>query len=123
MANYKIEDFTDAALLYENPLSCNEDVKDFVLEGKANITFPEGRMRIENAVSDKEGQKANYVFWCPEEFPSDVLIQWNFWPLREPGLCMLFFAAKGKNGEDLFDPSLANRTAHCGGRAKRQRKG
>ena len=110
MANYKIEDFTDAALLYENPLSCNEDVKDFVLEGKANITFPEGRMRIENAVSDKEGQKANYVFWCPEEFPSDVLIQWNFWPLREPGLCMLFFAAKGKNGEDLFDPSLAERT-------------
>lgn len=110
MANYKIEDFADAALLYENPLSCNEDVKDFVLEGKANITFPEGRMRIENAVSDKEGQKANYVFWCPEEFPSDVLIQWNFWPLREPGLCMLFFAAKGKNGEDLFDPSLAERT-------------
>lgn len=97
-------------LIYENPLSCEEDIKDFVLEGKAIIDFPAGRMRMENAMSAVEGQKANYVLWCPVEFPADVRIQWEFLPLREPGLCMTFFAARGRNGEDLFDPSLAVRT-------------
>lgn len=100
----------NAKLIYENPLSCEKDIRDFVLEGSAVITFPEGRMRMENARSDKEGQKANYVLWCPEEFPSDVLIEWDFFPIREPGLCMMFFAAKGRNGEDLFDEGLAART-------------
>nr|WP_304710600.1 DUF1961 family protein [uncultured Acetatifactor sp.] len=97
-------------LLYENPLACKADIKNFVLEGDALITFPEGRMRLENARSDREGQKANYVLWCPDDFPSDVMIEWDFAPLREPGLCMLFFAARGRAGEDLFDGRLAPRT-------------
>ncbi len=97
-------------LIYENPLSCEEDIKDFVLEGKAQITFPEGKMRMENAMSANEGQKANYVLWCPVDFPSDVKIEWEFRPLREPGLSILFFAARGRNGEDLFDPRLQPRT-------------
>ncbi len=97
-------------LVYENPLQCEEDIKDFVLEGSAAISFPQGRMRLENKLSAKEGQKANYVLWCPEDFPSDIYIEWKFTPIREPGLCILFFAAKGKDGKDLFDPSFAKRT-------------
>lgn len=99
-----------AVLLYDNPLTSESDVKDFVLEGKAAITFPQGRMRLENTVSAEEGQKANYVLWCPEEFPSDVMITWDFYPIREPGLCIMFFAAKGKEGQDLFDEALQKRT-------------
>ncbi len=97
-------------LLYENPLCCEEDIQDFILEGQAKISFPEGRMRLENALDAEKGQKANYVLWCPEEFPSDVLITWEFMPLREPGLCILFFAAAGRGGEDLFSGKLAQRT-------------
>ena len=37
-----------------------------------------------------------------------MTVEWDFWPIREPGLCILFFHAKGRNGEDLFD--LAPRT-------------
>lgn len=97
-------------LIYENPLACEEDVKDFILEGKAAVTFPQGRMRLENKLASEEGQKANYVLWCPQDFPSDVLITWDFYPVREPGLCMMFFAAKGREGEDLFDGILKKRT-------------
>lgn len=97
-------------LIYENPLSSLEDVKDFVLEGKALISFPEGKMRLESVISPEEGQKANYVYWCPEDFPSDVCIEFNFKPIKEPGLGMLFFAAKGRGGEDIFNPTLAKRT-------------
>jgi len=97
-------------LLYENPLACQADLKEFVLEGSANISFPNGRLRLENALDAANGQKANYVLWCKKEFPSDVLIEWEFQPIREPGLCILFYGAKGKNGEDIFSEELAKRT-------------
>ena len=93
-------------LIYENPLSTPEDVKDFVLEGKAVISFENGRLRMENQLSEVEGQKANYVYWCDREFPENIRIEWGFLPVREPGLAMMFFAAKGRDGEDIFDPSL-----------------
>lgn len=96
--------------IYENRLSCREDLTGFVLEGDARVTFPNGRLCLENGMDPSNGQRANYVLWCPEEFPSDVLIEWEFLPVREPGLAMLFFAAKGKEGKDLFDESLQRRT-------------
>ncbi len=97
-------------LLYENPLSCEEDLADFCMEGSAILSFPRGRLRLENRMDAGQGQKANYVLWCPEEFPADVLIEWDFLPIREPGLCILFFAASGRNGEDLFSEGLAKRS-------------
>lgn len=99
-----------AELIYENPLAAEADIKDFIMEGEAVITFPLGRMRLENKLSEKEGQKANYVLWCQEEFPADVMITWDFYPVREPGLCMMFFAARGMEGQELFDRSLKKRT-------------
>ena len=96
--------------IYENKLSCQEELSGFVLEGDARMTFPNGRLCLENGMDPSNGQRANYVLWCPEEFPSDVLIEWEFLPVREPGLAMLFFAAKGKEGRDLFDESLQRRT-------------
>ena len=109
MKNLKEYNFSKK-LIYENSLSSSEDIKDFVLEGSAMVSFPKGRLRLENGISAKEGQKANYVLWCPKEVPSDCYIQWDIWPITEPGLCILFFAAKGRNGEDLFHESLNPRT-------------
>lgn len=85
-------------LLYENALSCEEDIAGFILEGSAKITFEEGRMRLENVLDPVNGQKANYVLWCPEEFPGNVLIEWQFRPLKEPGLAMLFLPRKEEKG-------------------------
>ena len=96
--------------IYDNPLSCEQDLAGFVLEGDAKMTFSNGRLWLENGMDPSNGQKANYVLWCPEVFPADVLIEWEFQPIREPGLAMLFFAAVGKDGRDLFDESLQRRT-------------
>jgi hypothetical protein len=95
--------------LYSNPLSGPESIKGWRLEGDGAISFPMSRLRLEGTRDPEEGQKANIVFWCPEHFPDNISISWDFYPVREPGLCILFFAAAGKNGEDLFDPSLAQR--------------
>ena len=98
------------ALIYKNNLSSPESVGEFLLEGKALMSFPNGCLRLENAESAELGQKANYVLWCKKEFPADMLLEIDFKPVREPGLAMLFFSASGRSGQDLFDPSLAPRT-------------
>lgn len=90
-------------LIYENPLSEKECIRDFRLEGSAGISFEKGAMMMQNALDAGMGQKANYVLWCPRVFPADVCIEWEFLPLTEHGLCILFFAAKGKDGYELFD--------------------
>ncbi len=97
-------------LIYENALKSAKDTEHFILEGKAILSYPDDCLRMENALSASQQQKANYVLWCPETFPKDVRITWDFKPVKEPGLCILFFAAKGRNGEDLFSPSLQKRT-------------
>ncbi len=96
--------------IYSNPLATPADVTAFRPEGPADVSFRHGRLRLAHAVDPGLGQRANFVFWCPEVLASDVAIRWEFWPVREPGLCILFFAATGANGTDLFDPGLAPRT-------------
>lgn len=96
-------------LIYKNSLSCEEDIKGFVMEGSASVYFENGKMRMKNNLSADLGQKSNFVFWCPENFPSNIEIEWKFRPIEEPGLCILFFSAAGINGEDLFDKSLSPR--------------
>lgn len=101
--------FASGELLYSNPFATERDVADFRLEGQAQLSFPDGRLRMENSLDPELGQQANFVLWCPRDFPDHIRISWEFHPLREPGLCILFFAARGRQGEDLFDPGLAPR--------------
>ena len=97
-------------LLYRNALAAPADVREFVMEGDGAVTFPLGRMRLESMRDPGEGQTANIVFWCPETFPDDVAISWSFWPVRDPGLAILFFAAGGRNGEHVLDRALTPRS-------------
>ncbi len=96
--------------IYHNPLAAASDVEGFRMEGQGLVSFPEGKLRLENGMDPEAGQAANFVFWCPEDFPADVAVSWEFRPLREPGLAILFMAARGAAGKDLFDPSLTQRT-------------
>ncbi|ETT77641.1 hypothetical protein C173_03959 [Paenibacillus sp. FSL R7-277] len=96
--------------IYRNTLEGPAQVEGFRMEGDGAVSFPQGRLRLESTRSAEEGQKANVVFWCPEIFPAEVAVSWRFRPLREPGLAILFFAAAGAGGKDLFDPSLPVRT-------------
>ncbi|MEO3885099.1 DUF1961 family protein [Nonomuraea sp. B5E05] len=96
--------------LYRNALACPEDLAGFRMEGDGVTSFPQGRMRLESRRPPSDGQAANVVLWCPAELPADVRIEWDFLPIREPGLAIMFFHARGRNGADLFDPGLAART-------------
>lgn len=102
--------YETAELLYENPLAEPDDVTDWILEGDASVTFPKDRMRLNSVHDPEEVDVPHFVYWCPESFPDDVAISWDFWPVAEPGLCMIFFAAKGRDGGDVHDDDLADRS-------------
>ena len=89
--------------IYQNPLSSPQDTKSFVLEGSADVSFPEGRMRLSSVLDPSLGQAANYVYWCDEAFPSDVLIEWEFTPIDPVGLCIMFFSSTNRQGGCVFD--------------------
>ncbi|MDL4842305.1 DUF1961 family protein [Aquibacillus rhizosphaerae] len=103
--------FEAVETLYENPMGCMEDIEHWRLEGSAKIDCMDDRIILQNKLDpDLFGDDAHWVFGCPEEFPDRIIIEWDFYPMEEPGLCMIFMAASGQGGKDLFDESLPNRT-------------
>jgi hypothetical protein len=97
-------------VIYRNSLACADDLADFRLEGDGAISYPMGRLRLESTRSPEDGQAANIVLWCPEVFSGDISISWDFWPVREPGLCIMFFHAQGHGGRHVLDSELSPRT-------------
>lgn len=105
----RIGPFRLGSTIYRNPLRSPSGVAGFRLEGEARVSFPEGRMRLENVLSSELGRKSNFVYWFAPEFPASFAASWEFRVLREPGLCMVFFAARAASGGDIFGPGLAPR--------------
>jgi hypothetical protein len=100
-------------LLYSNPLAGPADVSGWVAEGPLSLASHEGALELSGSLDDEEfGDHAHWTFWCPVEFPDAIRISWEFLPLAEPGLAMVFFAATGHGGLDLFSPELAPRTGY-----------
>lgn len=114
-------------MIYSNPLRGPADVADWVAEGPIQSgTYNPGTnddagpgsgsdgataLVLSGGVdAEVHGDHAHWTLWCPEEIPDHVRIAWEFLPLEEPGLAMVFFSARGHGGEDLFSPSLAPRT-------------
>ncbi len=93
-------------LIYNNSLSCEKDIEDFVSEGSPSIYFDNKKMYMTNAIDASIKEKSNFVFWCPINFPDNIIIEWEFRPVIEPGLAIMFFGARGIHGEDIFDKKL-----------------
>ena len=89
-------------LLYENTLSSRDEMKDWKLEGPAIIEYNDDWMHM-----DSPNEEGHHVFWCPEDFPSDFIAEWELQNIEpDAGLCIVFFSALGQNGKDIFDPSI-----------------
>lgn len=100
-------------LLYSNPLAGPADVSGWMAEGPLSLESHNGALELSGSLDDEEfGDHAHWTFWCPEEFPDGIRISWEFLPLAEPGLAMLFFSALGHGGRDLFSADLAPRTGY-----------
>ncbi|KAI1854025.1 hypothetical protein JX265_003651 [Neoarthrinium moseri] len=97
-------------LLYRNPLASAEDVASWVPEGSVNVTTANSAGTTSVQLSSAGGIDDHFTLWCPEVFPSQVRITWEFSPVSEPGLAMLFFGAASVSGGGIFDEGVARRT-------------
>ena len=104
-----MHNFIEGAVIYENSLSQAAEIADWTMEGDGVVSFPRGRMRQESLRPREAGQAGNIVHWCPLTFPDNISISWDFQPISEPGLAILFFSALGPKGEDILTANLAKR--------------
>ena len=92
-------------LLYSNTLSVKGDTAGWRMEGSGQVEFANGWMKMFSP-----NEKGHHVFWCPQEFPENFIVEWEVQNLNtEAGLCIVFFSAKGLNGEDIFNTTLPSR--------------
>lgn len=92
-------------LLYDNSLGDRKNINDWIMEGPGTTEFIHGWMQMYSP-----NEQGHHVFWCPMEFPDSFIAQWEVQNLKfDAGLVIVFFAAKGVNGEDIFDPALPAR--------------
>lgn len=92
-------------LLYSRSLSQPLDTQDWIMEGPGEVGFENGWMQMHSP-----NQAMHHVYWCPQDFPDSFIAQWQAQSLYdEAGLVIVFFAAKGTQGEDIFDSQLPPR--------------
>jgi hypothetical protein len=80
-------------------------LNDWVMEGANTAEIKDGNLILKDNPST-----AGLVFWLKKEIPPDFLLEFTFCPQkRKDGLAIVFFNAHGKNGQSVFDPTLAPR--------------
>ena len=95
-------------LIYSTDFDDEAELENWVREGGESATIVDGRLRLQTGPSPEEGQ--HIVFWLTEQLPPDFLAEWQFRPYdKQHGLTIVFFNARGRNGESIFDPKLAPR--------------
>jgi hypothetical protein len=96
---------TKGELIYSNSLSSEIALKDWVMEGAGETQFSEGWMTMFS-----EDEKSHHVYWCPSELRASFIAEWEVRNLHtDAGLCIVFFAAKGSEKEDVMSDYLKSR--------------
>jgi len=100
-------------LVYESRMDDELSINGWVLEGPGVITFEDEKMIMKSEYEDNPGSGlGHFNLWNPVDFPKNFIAEFDFELLSKHGCAVLHFSAKGINGEDLFDPTLAERTGH-----------
>ncbi|MFC1454376.1 DUF1961 family protein [Verrucomicrobiota bacterium] len=105
-------------LIYENPFNKSQDEwtaemsKDWSMEGKGITECGNGYLSLRSEIFTVPRNKDGHLnFWLKRDFPANVAFELEF-RYPEPGnegLAILMWAARGRNGEDIFDPALPPR--------------
>jgi len=94
---------------FENPA----DAGDWQLEGGKRLAVEDGKLVLENesrGETEPTPDGNHLVAWLKREVPADFLLEFTFQPKqRGQGLAIVFFNARGKDGQSIFDESLAER--------------
>ncbi len=88
------------------------DLSNWVVEGPSDVRIEDGHLFVKSLTGEGAPHTGmpGVLVWRKDDLPADFLAEWDFTPVSEPeGFFLVFFAAKGRGGEDLFDSSLPTR--------------
>jgi Domain of unknown function (DUF1961) len=95
-------------LLYSNK-GQTKPFSDWVKDGPVMMSFHDGWAKVWSNLEGISKRAGHIVWWCPEDFPDSFIAEWQVKIVKEHGLCIVFFAARGVNGNNVFDPALKKR--------------
>lgn len=97
--------------LYQATFDNAEVLKDWRLEGGQRMSVVDGKLVLESGGADRAAADANHlVCWLIKEMPADFLLEFSVCPQnRQLGLNIVFFNARGLNGESIFASTLQPR--------------
>ena len=79
---------------------------DWVLEGQAHVRTNNGRLEFhtyEEGAEFGDKTRSHMVLWSVRDFPADFLLEFDVSPVDPgEGLAIIFFCAKGLDGESVF---------------------
>jgi hypothetical protein len=94
--------------VYESSFDNQAVLDDWRLEGGKRMSIAEGNLVLESQPTDDD--RNHLVCWLAKEVPADFLLEFSVRPQnRKKGLNIVFFNARGINGESIFDPTLQER--------------
>ncbi|MCX8037379.1 MAG: YesU family protein [Candidatus Sumerlaeia bacterium] len=99
--------------VYQTSFESTETLKDWRLEGGKRMTIAGGSLLLESEAGSTQSEaNANHlVCWLTREVPADFLLEFTVKPEnRKQGLNIVFFNARGLNGENIFEPPIKPRT-------------
>lgn len=85
---------------HHNTMGSPDLLRHWIAEGPVRVE--QGPSGVVLSSSPSDGDDGHWTLWCPESFGGDIRISWEFRPISEPGLAMLFFAATGHSPGGLF---------------------
>ncbi|MBD3267995.1 DUF1961 family protein, partial [bacterium] len=92
-------------LLYHAAMNRVDSVSDWLMEGPGQVSFKDGWMHMQSP-----NEEMHHVFWCPKRFPENFIAQWEAQNMEtDAGLCIVFFAAAGLDGQRIFSEELPKR--------------
>jgi hypothetical protein len=91
-------------LLYSCPMENGAQLNGWKMEGPGKWLVKDKWLEMYS--TKPESPAGHIVFWCPENFPADFLAEWEIKLKSDYGLCIVFFCAKGREGEDIFDSKV-----------------
>ena len=94
-------------LIYHNGFDSPEACSGWRMEGPGRVELRNRELRMQP--QDLKDPHAHFVYWCPENFPSDFLAEWTMIPESRYGLAIVFFAARGVGGQSVLAPELKPR--------------
>ena len=95
-------------LIYESSLANDEDLEGWVLDA-GKISFNDGWMKMDSEFPDSRDVNVGHMtYWSDKEFPDSFIAEWNVRVLADH-IVIVFFAAKGDNGEDFLGPGFPER--------------